>query len=161
MLISLVNASTDFGIKNLFKNLDLHVNKKERLGLIGPNGSGKSTLLRVIAGIEPLMEGERRCLSSLRISLVGQETSYNSEKSILEEVLEGCGEKRKLLLNFSRLSRKIAQSPEDEGLLKKLGQASELMDAAGAWNLEQQCQDVLRRLGIKDLDKPVKELSGA
>lgn len=160
MLISLVNASTDFGIKNLFKNLDLHINKKERLGLIGPNGSGKSTLLRVIAGIEPLMEGERRCLSSLRISLVGQETSYNSEKSILEEVLEGCGEKRKLLLNFSQLSRKIAQNPEDEDLLKKLGQASELMDAAEAWNLEQQCQDVLRRLGIKDLDKPVKELSG-
>ena len=160
MLISLVNASTDFGIKNLFKNLDLQINKKERLGLIGPNGSGKSTLLRVIAGIEPLMEGERRCLSSLRISLVGQETSYNSEKSILEEVLEGCGEKRKLLLNFSQLSRKIAQNPEDEDLLKKLGQASELMDAAEAWNLEQQCQDVLRRLGIKDLDKPVKELSG-
>ena len=82
MLISLVNASTDFGIKKLFENLDLHINKKERLGLIGPNGSGKSTLLRVLAGIEPLMEGERRCLSSLRISLVGQETRYDSEKSI-------------------------------------------------------------------------------
>ncbi len=160
MLISLVNASTDFGIKNLFKNLDLHINKKERLGLIGPNGSGKSTLLRVIAGIEPLMEGERSCLSSLRISLVGQETSYDNERSILEEVLEGCGEKRKLLLNFSQLSRKIAQNPEDKNLLKKLGQASELMDASGAWNLEQQCQEVLRRFGIKDLDKPIKELSG-
>jgi len=160
VLISLVNASTDFGIKNLFKNLDLHINKRERLGLIGPNGSGKSTLLRVLAGVEPLMEGERRCLSSLRISLVGQETSFGSEKSILEEVLEGCGEKRKLLLNFSRLSREIAQNPKDESLLKKLGQASELMDAAGAWNLEQQCQDVLRRLGIGDLDKPVKNLSG-
>ena len=160
MLISLVNASTDFGIKNLFKNLDLHINKRERLGLIGPNGSGKSTLMRVLAGVEPLLEGERRCLSSLRISLVGQETSYDSEKSILEAVLEGCGEKRKLLLKFSKLSRKIAQNPQDENLLKKLGQASELMDAAGAWNLEQQCQDVLRRLGIRDLDKPVKYLSG-
>ena len=160
MIISLVNASTDFGIKKLFKNLDLHINKKERLGLIGPNGSGKSTLLRVLAGVEPLMEGERRSLSSLRISLVGQETSLDSEKSILEEVLEGCGEKRQLLLNFNRLSRQIAKSPKDESLLKKLGQASELMDTAGAWNLEQQCQDVLRRLGIKNLDKPVKDLSG-
>ncbi len=160
MLISLVNASKDFGIKNLFKNLNLHINEKERLGLIGPNGSGKSTLLKVIAGFEPLLEGERQCSSSLKISLVGQETTYESEKSILEEVLEGCGEKRKLLLNFSELSRKIAQNPQDENLLKKLGQASELMDAAEAWNLEHQCQDILRRLGIKDLDKPVKELSG-
>jgi len=160
VLISLVNASTDFGIKTLFKNLDLHINKKERLGLIGPNGSGKSTLLRALAGVEPLIEGERRCLSSLRISLVGQETSLVSDKSILEEVLEGCGEKRKLLLNFSKLSRQIAENPKDESLLKKLGQASELMDTAGAWNLEQQCQDVLRRLGIKDLEKPLKDLSG-
>ena len=160
MLISLVNASTDFGIKNLFKNLDLHINKRERLGLIGPNGSGKSTLLRVLAGVEPLMEGERRCLSSLRISLVGQETNFDSKKSILEEVLEGCGEKRKLLLNFSKLSSQIAKNPKDESLLKKLGHVSELMDLAGAWNLEQQCQDVLHRLGLKDSEKPVKDLSG-
>ena len=160
MLISLVNASTDFGIKNLFKNLDLHINKRERLGLIGPNGSGKSTLLRVIAGVEPLMEGERRCLSSLRISLVGQETNFDSKKSILEEVLEGCGEKRKLLINFSKLSSQIAKNPKDESLLKKLGHVSELMDLAGAWNLEQQCQDVLHRLGLKDSEKPVKDLSG-
>ena len=160
MLISLVNASTDFGIKNLFKNLDLHINKRERLGLIGPNGSGKSTLLRVLAGVEPLMEGERRCLSSLRISLVGQETNFDSKKSILEEVLEGCGEKRKLLLNFSKLSSQIAKNPKDESLLKKLGHVSELMDLAGAWNLEQQCQDVLHRLGLKDSERPVKDLSG-
>ena len=91
---------------------------------------------------------------------MAQETNFVSEKSILEEVLEGCGEKRKLLLNFSKLSRQIAKKPNDENLLKQLGQVSELMDAAGAWNLEQQCQDVLRRLGIGDLDKPVKDLSG-
>ncbi|WP_320674063.1 ABC-F family ATP-binding cassette domain-containing protein [Prochlorococcus sp. MIT 1341] len=159
-LISLVNASKDFGIKSLFKNLHLHINKGERLGLIGPNGSGKSTLLKVLAGVEPLGEGKREALSSLRISFVSQETIFDSQKSILEEVLEGCGEKRKLLLDFTNLSRKIAQNPEDERLLKKLGETSEMMDAAEAWNLEQQCQEILRRLGIQDLDKPIKELSG-
>ena len=97
-LIKLANASKDFGIKNLFKDLNLHINNGERLGLIGPNGSGKSTLLKVLAGVEPLMEGKRESLASLRISLVDQETNYESEKSILEQVLEGCGEKRKLLI---------------------------------------------------------------
>ena len=67
MLISLVNASKDFGIKNLFKNLNLHINKKERLGLIGSNGSGKSTLLKVLAGIEHLGEGSRQCSSTTKI----------------------------------------------------------------------------------------------
>ena len=53
-LISLVDASKDFGIRTLFEGLTLHVREGDRLGLIGPNGAGKSTLLRVLAGLEPL-----------------------------------------------------------------------------------------------------------
>ena len=73
-------------------------------------------------------------------------------------MLDGCGEKRKLLLDFTCLSRKIAQDPHDKNLLNKLGQVSDLMDAAGEWDLEQQCQEILRRLGIKDLDKKATEI---
>ena len=73
-LISLVGAAKDFGIRTLFTDLDLHIGEGERLGLIGPNGAGKSTLLRVLAGREPLGEGERRCSQKLRVELVGQES---------------------------------------------------------------------------------------
>ena len=65
-LISLVGAAKDFGIRTLFTELDLHIGEGERLGLIGPNGAGKSTLLRVLAGQEPLGDGERRCSPRLR-----------------------------------------------------------------------------------------------
>ena len=47
-LISLVKASKDFGVRCLFKDLDLYISKNERLGLIGPNGSGKTTLLKLM-----------------------------------------------------------------------------------------------------------------
>ncbi len=159
-LISLINASKDFGIRSLFTNLDLHISQKERLGLIGPNGAGKSTLLKILAGIEPLLEGERLCSPSLKISLVGQENKLNKDKTILEAVLEGCGEKRDLLIRFNKLTSAVAKNPQQKNLLAQLGHTSELMDTANAWNLEQQCKEILRRLGIHDLGIPIGELSG-
>ena len=159
-LISLVGAAKDFGIRTLFTDLDLHIGEGERLGLIGPNGAGKSTLLRVLAGREPLGEGERRCSQKLRVELVGQESEVTPGLTVLEQVLEGCGAKRDLLLRFSALSDAIAAAPNDEALLAELGVLSQRMDEEEAWSLEQQCREVLQKLGISDLQRPVLDLSG-
>ena len=159
-LISLVDASKDFGIRTLFADLTLHIREGDRLGLIGPNGSGKSTLLKVLAGEEPLGAGERRCSSRLRVDLVGQESSVDPGLTVLEQVLAGCGEKRDLLLRFSELSEAVADSPDNAVLLAELGVLSQRMDESEAWSLEQQCQEVLQRLGITDLHSPVEALSG-
>ena len=159
-LISLVGAAKDFGIRTLFTDLELHIGEGERLGLIGPNGAGKSTLLKVLAGVEPLGAGERRCSPRLRVELVGQESRVTPGLTVLEQVLEGCGAKRDLLLRFSALSEAVAAAPENEALLSELGQLSQRMDDEEAWSLEQQCQEVLQKLGISDLQRPVADLSG-
>ena len=39
-LIRLEGASKDFGLRTLFRDLDLTVSAGDRLGLIGPNGAG-------------------------------------------------------------------------------------------------------------------------
>ena len=159
-LISLVGAAKDFGIRTLFADLDLHISDGERLGLIGPNGAGKSTLLKVLAGTEPLGDGERRCSPRLRVELVGQESRITPGLTVLEQVLEGCGAKRDLLLRFTALSDAIAAAPDDEALLAELGELSQRMDEEEAWSLEQQCREVLQKLGISDLKRPVEDLSG-
>ena len=159
-LISLIDASKDFGIRTLFADLTLHIREGDRLGLIGPNGSGKSTLLKVLAGEEPLGGGERRCSTRLRVELVGQESSVDPGLTVLEQVLAGCGEKRDLLLRFSELSEAVADNPDNAVLLAELGGLSQRMDESEAWSLEQQCQEVLQRLGITDLHSPVEALSG-
>ncbi|MCP4973234.1 MAG: ABC-F family ATP-binding cassette domain-containing protein, partial [Prochlorococcus sp.] len=68
--------------------------------------------------------------------------------------------KRDLLLRFNELSDEIARKPNMPALLTELGHLSQRMDEAQAWSLEQQCQEVLQRLGITDLHRPVEELSG-
>jgi ABC-type sugar transport system ATPase subunit len=52
------------GIKKRFKQvevlhgIDLHVGDKEFVVFVGPSGCGKSTLLRLIAGLDPITDGE-------------------------------------------------------------------------------------------------------
>ena len=39
-------------------DINLDINKGDRIALIGPNGSGKTTLLRTIAGLEKITKGD-------------------------------------------------------------------------------------------------------
>ena len=159
-LISLIGASKEFGINPLFEDLSIHIQEGERLGLIGPNGAGKSTLLKVLAGKETLIEGDRKCSSRVKLELVSQDSVIQNNNTVLEEVLANCGNKRDLLLRFNSLSHQVAKSPNELSLLKDLGHISEQMDASEAWGLENQCKEVLSHLGISDLYRPAKELSG-
>ena len=159
-LISLVGASKDFGIRTLFEGLTLHVGERERLGLIGPNGAGKSTLLKVLAGHEPLGSGERRCAPRTKVVLVDQESDLEPTHTVLEQVFAGSGEKMALLRQHTALSQKVADAPEDAGALAQLSDLHGRMDQLNAWGLEQQCREVLDRLGIADIERKVGDLSG-
>ena len=163
-LISLVDVRKDFGIRTLFDNLTLHVGERERLGLIGPNGAGKSTLLNLLAGLEPPGAGQRRVLPQARIVLVSQEPELDPERTVLEQVFEGSGEKMQLLRRYTELSEALglahAEGRDDTALLAELGHLNARMDQSQAWGLEQQIREVLQRLGIGDSQRRVGDLSG-
>lgn len=56
--IYLKHAKKSFGKTDVIKDLNLTIQKGERLILLGPSGCGKSTTLRMIAGLEELSGGE-------------------------------------------------------------------------------------------------------
>jgi len=43
--------------KTLFENVEIQVDRGERIGFVGPNGSGKSTMMRIISGNETPKSG--------------------------------------------------------------------------------------------------------
>jgi polar amino acid transport system ATP-binding protein len=56
-MLKIKNLSKSFGNKIIIKDLSLHAQKSEIIGLAGHSGSGKSTLLRCIQGIEKQSSG--------------------------------------------------------------------------------------------------------
>ncbi len=163
-LISLVGVRKDYGIRTLFADLHLHVEPRDRLGLIGPNGAGKSTLLRVLAGEEPPGAGERRTAPQARVVLVSQEPELDPQRTVLEQVFAGSGEKMELLGRYTAVSDALAHAhgrgDDQAPLLAELGQLNARMDQSQAWGLEQQIREVLERLGVRDVHRRVGELSG-
>ncbi|HQB84547.1 MAG TPA: ATP-binding cassette domain-containing protein, partial [Candidatus Rifleibacterium sp.] len=49
-LVSLQNVSLSFGGTVILENLNLQIEKNQRICLLGRNGAGKTTLMRTLAG---------------------------------------------------------------------------------------------------------------
>ncbi len=59
MVLELKHAVKAYSGNTIFKNLDLHIERGDRIALVGPNGVGKSTLMRMLSGEEGPDAGER------------------------------------------------------------------------------------------------------
>jgi tungstate transport system ATP-binding protein len=63
-LITLERVLLRYGTHEALRGVNLAVRRGERIAFIGANGSGKSTLLRVLHGLLPPSEGQRRTASA-------------------------------------------------------------------------------------------------
>jgi ABC-type sugar transport system ATPase subunit len=68
--IRAVDISKSFGVVQALRNINLHVDKGEVLGLLGDNGAGKSTLIKILTGFHQPTSG--------RLYVNGQETTLSS-----------------------------------------------------------------------------------
>ncbi len=71
-LIVLRGLGFRYGSHVALRGVDLEVRRGERIALVGANGSGKSTLLRVLHGLLPPSEGERRVRGEPRFAMLFQ-----------------------------------------------------------------------------------------
>jgi tungstate transport system ATP-binding protein len=59
MQVRLQEAAVRFGPQAALADIDLVLERGERVAVVGANGSGKSTLLRAVHGLVPLASGQR------------------------------------------------------------------------------------------------------
>ena len=59
-VIKLTNVSKSYGDIVVYRGMNLTLSRGDRVALVGPNGAGKTTMLKILAGVVPIDEGERK-----------------------------------------------------------------------------------------------------
>lgn len=95
VLCSAVNITKSYGTKTLFKDISLHINEGDRIGIVGINGTGKSTFLKIIAELETPDAGSVTKASGLSVGYLPQNPVFDENITILEQVLKGSSKKEK------------------------------------------------------------------
>lgn len=64
-VVSCRNVTKHYGNIEVFNNMDMLVERGQKIGLVGHNGAGKSTLLKMLAGVESVSTGAIRMGSNI------------------------------------------------------------------------------------------------
>ncbi len=155
-MIAINNLSHNYGKKILFEDVSLTINTKEKIGLLGPNGSGKSTLFAMILGEVKPSAGEISTNKNIRIGYLPQEASFNSQYTVLDELLEGDAE-----INRLNQEKRDLEERGNAGS-SRYGDILERLENLGYFELEHKAKKTLAGLEFKEQDfsRPVKNLSG-
>ena len=86
-VLDVLRGEAAYGNHVIFKELELHIKKGDRVGLIGPNGAGKTTLLKMILGERPSAGSLIRIGNNVKIGYYSQEQErLHPEMTVIDEV---------------------------------------------------------------------------
>jgi ATP-binding cassette subfamily F protein 3 len=148
-MLSIEALSKSFGTQRIFSDLTIHINERERVGLIGPNGSGKTTLLRIIAGEIAPDGGIVTRPRNTTVGYLPQSLISLRGATVMDEVMKGYPD----ILSIRSRLREIE--------LRELHGQEEAIEYATLNNryrehngfaLEQQAMAILRGMGFDDDD---------
>lgn len=168
ILLQLNGISKSYGAEPVLSNISLHIEDRERIGLVGVNGAGKSTLLKMIAGELLPDQGSLYTAKEADIGYLAQNSGLHSDDTIWQELLSvyspliAMEQELRQMETLMADAQTIADAGRYERLLERYAALSEQFRERGGYEMEGRIRGVLHGMGLAGFsaDTPVSALSG-
>ena len=148
----------------LFDNVNLQVDERDRIALVGRNGAGKSTLLKILVGEEEPTSGEINKKKDISLSYLAQDSRFESENTIYEEMLHVFDDLRRTEKQLRQMELEMGEkSGEDlDKLMADYDRLSENFRQAGGFTYEADIRAILNGFKFDETmwQMKIAELSG-
>lgn len=164
MILACQNISKSFGIKDVLKDVQFHIEEREKVALVGINGAGKSTLLKIIMGEETPDSGQVILGKDKTIGYLAQQQEHSYQHTIYEEMLSV---KQHIIeldqkIRETEAAMKHAEGETLEALLNTYTRLNHTFEQENGYAYKSEINGVLKGLGFTeaDYDTRISTLSG-
>ncbi len=152
------NLSKDLGERILFQNLDISINKGDKIALVANNGTGKSSLLKILAQVDEPDNGIVRLRKGIRSAYLPQEPVF--EEGTIQELIDNSSTHIMATIRAYEASLEAQTADYNTDTQRAFENASAAMDEADAWDFERKLKELLTRFTITNYDQQISLLSG-
>jgi ATPase subunit of ABC transporter with duplicated ATPase domains len=148
------------GARILLEPTSLRVQPGDRIGLVGRNGAGKTTSLRVLAGESMPHSGKLDRRGPIGY-LPQDPRTGDLDVTAGDRVLSARGLDT-LVADIAKVQIRLAETPEDEALVRRYGNLEDRFSALGGYAAESEAARICANLGLPDrvLSQTLGTLSG-
>jgi ATP-binding cassette subfamily F protein 3 len=160
---ALQNVEKSFGQRVLFDQLNLNVERGERVGLIGANGSGKTTLFKLMVGEVTAEAGVVAIAEGVKVGYLKQDPTF-SEETVIDEAELAFADLHALAHRLRDLEHAMAEQ-SGEPLARTLKQYENVQhefDLAGGYVWRHRLEATLLGVGLQRTtwEQRIETLSG-
>ena len=155
--ININKVSKSYGFDRVLNNIDLTVNRGEKIAIIGANGSGKSTILKIVGRLENASSGEISIRKDASIGYLSQ-VPFELDIKVKDYIYD-------TFKNLIELKVKLEKLENDLSSVKAISKYSKLQEEfinLGGYEFETKISKVISAFNItnKMLERNLKTLSG-
>ena len=151
----------------LFSNVNLQINKGDKVGLVGKNGAGKSTLLRILAGSTKPSDGQVHHPKSLKFGFLTQDIHIDSDKSVYDFLFYSNATLNEIRERLDKINNELTIRTDYEAksyldLLDELSELNHRFQVLEGYQWEEKIKATLEGLGFSLIDqqKMIAQCSG-